>query len=101
MKIRTTDIKTGKGIWKMNVQTIKTDLFKNAFESMWSSWSERKHSYDINTWWDLGKKKIKELAVWCSKKMISQIYSRIRELEKNDILKQNGHDQGEVKILDS
>ena len=27
MKIRTTDIKTGKGIWKMNVQTIKTDLF--------------------------------------------------------------------------
>ena len=28
IKIRTTDIKTGKGIWKMNVQTIKTDLFK-------------------------------------------------------------------------
>ena len=102
MKIRMTSIKTGRGIWKMNVQTIKTDLFRNAFQSMWNSWRERKNFYDINTWWDLGKKKIKELAVWCSKKIIRERNGRIRELEKQiDILKEAGHDLGEVKVLES
>ena len=48
------------------------------------------------------QKKIKELAVWCSKKIIRERNGRIRELEKQiDILKETGHDLGEVNVLES
>ena len=67
---------------------------------MWNGWRERKNLYDINIWWDLGKTKIKELAVWCSKKITIERNGWIRDLEKQiDILKKKtSHDRGEVKF---
>ena len=34
LKIKTTNISHGKGLWKMNVSTIKSELFQKSFKSM-------------------------------------------------------------------
>ena len=65
---RISETEHGKGIWKMNVSILDTPLFQKMFSSMWSEWKERKSEFvHIQTWWDLGKKKIKDIAISCSK----------------------------------
>lgn len=70
LQLRLNDTDCGKGAWKMNVNTIQSDLFKKCFINMWTEWQSKKHEYnDIRIWWDLGKKKIKDLCIWCSCKI--------------------------------
>ena len=83
LTMRTSESKHGKGLWKMNSSIILTDLFKKSFRSMWGKWCEKKHEYsDLNVWWDLGKKKIKDVAMWCSKIIYRDKRSAIDNLEK-------------------
>ena len=73
----------GEGVWKMNASILTTVLFKVSFESMWNHWkSQRDTCSNLSEWWDLGKKKIKEVAVWCSKKLNKDQNKKIKELEK-------------------
>ena len=74
-------IEIGPGIWKMNAAVIKSDLFKNCFTTMWKNWQKEKSKYHLHTWWDMGKKKIKQLTVWCSKKLKSDRELKRRSLE--------------------
>ena len=74
-------IELGPGIWKMNAATIKSELFKNCFTTMWKNWQLEKPKYHLHTWWDLGKKKIKQLTVWCSQKLKSDRELRRKNLE--------------------
>ena len=61
MNFRTSDSNHGTGAWKMNVSVIKSELFQNTFNTIWKTWGEQKSNYhNINFWWDLGKKKIKD-----------------------------------------
>ena len=69
LKLNPSKIKYGPGTWKMNVSVIKSELFTKSFSSMWKKWQEQKNNYKLQTWWDLGKKKIKELTIWCASKL--------------------------------
>ena len=70
IRINTSEIEQGGGVWKMNVSVLTSDLFKVSFESMWKRWRSQKDTCSsLSEWWDLGKKKIKEVAVWCSKRL--------------------------------
>ena len=52
----------GNGMWKMNSEVIKSRLFREAFTIFWHNWQNCKTQYrDIQTWWDLGKIKIKQM----------------------------------------
>ena len=83
IKINTSDVEHGEGVWKMNASILTTDLFKVSFESMWNHWKSQKDTCsNLSEWWDLGKKKIKEVAVWCSKKLNKDQNKKIKELEK-------------------
>ena len=83
ISINTSDVEQGGGVWKMNASILTTDLFRISFESMWNHWRSQKDTCSsLGEWWDLGKKKIKEVAVWCSKKINKDQNKRINELEK-------------------
>lgn len=88
LKFRMTEIEHGKGLWKMNAKIIKSQLFQDTFRNMWVQWEKEKTNYDILKWWDLGKKKIKEVALWASCKLskdsndkIIFLENRIKEIE--------------------
>ena len=81
LKFDLSKIELGPGIWKMNSSIIKTDLFKNCFTSMWANWQKQKPNYHIHEWWDLGKKKIKQLTVWCAQKLKVDREVRMKNLQ--------------------
>ena len=62
LTLRTHEIKTGKGIWKMNSSQISKPEYRVVFEQFWGEWQEKKQDFsDISIWWDIGKTKIKNL----------------------------------------
>jgi exonuclease III len=80
---RTSETQRGKGLWKMNVSVIKSKLFQESLKAMWNNWKKRKNEYqDLRVWWDIGKKHIKELSVWVSKKISTEQNKDIINLEK-------------------
>ena len=101
LKLKTSDIIRGPGIWKMNASVIKTELFKNAFTSMWKNWKKKKSDYTLDVWWDLGKKMIKELS-----QNISKMLAREKKIEQEIIsnricfLKERNGNQDEIKHLE-
>ena len=98
MEIRTTNISYGKGLWKMNISTIKSDIFQKSFKSMWNVWKTKKGQYDYNMWWDIGKRKVKDLAIWCSSEIIKKRKANINLLEqKIDSLKRVNNSDPEIE----
>ena len=79
--ITNSDVKQGPGVWKMNASVIKNDLFRTSFKSMWALWQNQKENYNPQTWWDLGKKKIKELTIWCASKIKADMDQELKYLE--------------------
>ena len=69
LKLDLSKIELGPGNWKMSSSVIKSELFKNCFMTMWKNWQKEKTKYHLHAWWDLGKKKIKQLTVWCAQKL--------------------------------
>ena len=70
MKLNLSSVKHGPGVWKMNLSVIKSDLFSKCFKSMWRDWQNKLNTFsDCKIWWDLGKRKIKDLAIWCACKI--------------------------------
>ena len=64
----------GPGVWKLNNDILNDQAFKNIFITFWSEWQLQKGRFgDIQTWWDLGKIKIKSLCrEYCSNKRANQ-----------------------------
>ena len=66
----------------MNSSVINAKLFNNVFTRWWENWKKEKERYtDINVWWDLGKKKIKELCQWVSRKLSREKKERLQYIE--------------------
>ena len=58
--IRTNEIERDKGMWKMNVSILTSDVFRSVFFEKWSKLQNDKSKYcDIQTWWDVVKRNIK------------------------------------------
>ena len=83
LKLSLSQLKHGPGTWKMNASVIDSDIFVKSFTSMWKDWQNQKNNYNIYTWWDLGKKKIKELTIWCASKLKADKNSYKSFLEKS------------------
>ncbi len=82
MKMRISETEHGKGIWKMNAKILESELFRKSFINLWSVWKQQKCEYNnLRTWWDLGKKKIKDLCIWCSCKVSEDRKERCTVLE--------------------
>jgi hypothetical protein len=69
LKIDPENVERGPGVWKMNRLVLESELFDNAFKTMCHSWREKVDYFsDMHTWWDIGKQKIKDIAIWAGKK---------------------------------
>ena len=84
IKFRISETKHGKGIWKMNTEVIKSNIFHESFTTWWKYWKTKKNEYsNIGTWWDIGKKKVKELCINASQILSHDRKNHIKFLEKN------------------
>ena len=58
----------GPGIWKMNIKTIQSNIFREIIESLWPVWTTEIGLYDSPiSWWENIKYKIKHLTIEVSK----------------------------------
>ena len=83
IQLRITETKQGKGMWKMNRNAMESELFNESFKNWWPAWKAKKPLYDdLNKWWDVGKKKIKELAIQISLELRKNKMIELNDLEK-------------------
>jgi exonuclease III len=83
MTLRVTETKHGKGLWKMNFNITTSELFQKAFRGFWKYWQEKKKEYsDIGKWWDMGKRKIKELTISVARELTCKRKETVTKLEE-------------------
>ena len=107
LKFRTAEVKHGKRLWKMNASVSKTPLFQEAFKHMWKKWKYKIQEFgDIRIWWDLVKKQIKDVAIWCAIQLANErkfqrtaSENRVKYLKHRDIWS-NEINQWEQKLKD-
>ena len=62
--IKTSEIKRGRGLYKMNVSHLLNDNFKQEISELWGKWQQNKNRFpDKGTWWDTGKNHIKSYCI--------------------------------------
>ncbi|CAG2208158.1 unnamed protein product [Mytilus edulis] len=64
--------KWGNGYWKMNDSLLDKELYTKYINNFWINWKQRKSNYNILDWWEIGKKKIKELMIRFSKQLVAR-----------------------------
>ncbi|CAG2188175.1 unnamed protein product [Mytilus edulis] len=62
----------GNGYWKMNDSLLDKELYTEYINNFWINWKQRKSNYNILDWWEIGKKKIKELTIRFSKQLVAR-----------------------------
>ena len=72
----------GKGIWKMNVELLKSSSFCNEIETTWYEMASRNEIRNLEDW-DKCKKVFKEIAIRHSVNNSKQFHTKIRDLENS------------------
>lgn len=81
--VNTSETEYGKGVWKMNADILKTDEFINEFYKAWNIWQSEKDRYPSQRfWWDIVKKRLKQLTIRVSTKI--RAADKFNELRLND-----------------
>ncbi|KAK3091503.1 hypothetical protein FSP39_020293 [Pinctada imbricata] len=94
-------ISKGPGIWIMNKRTIQSEQFRDTFNAFWDYWKYEIKNYDsIKIWWELTKKKIKEITINISKALNRQNKNLLDKEKKLDILlRGDDTDENEINKL--
>lgn len=54
----------GRGVWKMNTSILDNKLYQQEIRAFLKYWKTRKNDWDnIAIWWDVGKKRIKQITI--------------------------------------
>ena len=86
----------GPGIWKMNVKTIQSSIFRESIETLWPIWTSEIELYESPiTWWEITKYRIKHLTIETSKSLnitkgsLLKMEARLNEIKdsENNLLK--------------
>ena len=84
MRIQKFSLEQGPGRWIMSTKIIKSGLFKETFGTFWKTWKQKKVDYNTSKeWWEEGKHKIKDITIWCGKKIGNKERHIWKELEKS------------------
>ena len=74
----------GSGYWKFNTQLLRDDEYVKIFKDFWAFWTTKKGGYpDLQTWWDIGKIRIKQISIEYSTNR-----ARRRKRERTEITSQ-------------
>ena len=95
-------IPQGSGYWKFNISILDEPDYKDLVSSFWGSWQKLKASYPtLNSWWDVGKFKLKSLTIrYCTRRLRAQKSARLELTREADLLKAQV-DAGHTSALDS
>ena len=58
---------------------------------------KEKNNYDVNTWWDIGKRRIKDISIWCSEPLAKEKYMTINTLE-NELRHMKEHNAEYINV---
>ena len=98
IKFRTAEVKHGMGLWKLNASVIKTALFQEAFKHMWKEWKNKQQEFgDIRIWWDLGRKRTNDVAIWCADQLANERKFERTALENR--VKSNTSSKGVLDLM--
>lgn len=98
LHVKLTDVERGNNRWQMNESVIKSNMFKEMFTTFWGKWRLKKKDYvDLRIWWEDGKEKIQDIAMWCSKQLKNSQDQRIKQIETELITLQN---RGELHCVE-
>ena len=91
----------GPGFWKLNVSVLDEPAYLELIRTFWSGWKLQKSSYhSIQTWWDMGKFKIKNLTIkYCTKRAASK-RSEYSDLSNKASNLKSQIDSGHLSALD-
>ena len=78
--------KRGKGYWKLNLQYLEHQRYKDKIESFWEEWKQKINDFeDISMWWDCGKIYIRSISIQYAQEIHSlrknRKYSLLHELK--------------------
>ena len=74
----------GKGYWKLNIQYLEHERYKNKIETFWKEWKRKIQDYeDLSLWWDCGKIYLKSISV-----QYAQEIHKIRKNKKYSLLEE-------------
>ena len=75
----------GRDVWKFNVSLLQDEDFCSEVESFWAAWGAQENKNDFpdgRVWWDLGKFKLKKIAIKHSVRRSREKTTRKRELKE-------------------
>lgn len=80
--------KWGNSYWKFNESLLENKNYINLIENFWKGWQSEKLNYSLPDWWEIGKKKIKNLSITFSKNLAENERKKLQtlylELEKEE-----------------
>jgi exonuclease III len=77
--------KRNSAYWCLNTSLLQDPAYVDAIKSFWNDWTLQKHRFSkLQTWWDVGKDRIKDLSQQFSLTKTHVFKTRQKEL-KNDI----------------
>ncbi len=100
--IKSSDIDKGPGRWLLNTEILKSSLFKETFTTFWVDWKKQKGEYESNRqWWEEGKYRIKDIAIWCGTKLRNAERHTLNNLESKlkEIMIQNPEQHTEIDAI--
>ena len=82
LTLRTQETVRGRGVWKMNTSHLFNNRYKVELSQLWTHWRDKRHEYkDVRTWWDVGKRHIKNMTIRFSKESKTDDQCKLDELE--------------------
>ena len=80
-------IRKGPGLWVMNNSILKDNSYRKLISDFWDGWKLKKGEFNnLLIWWDIGKKRIKQLSIeYCKeKRRIERTYiQHLKQVEKH------------------
>ena len=105
LKLNTSKIERGPGLWMFNSELIKKQNYIHLIEKYWQSWRKRKHEFSsLSEWWEMAKHNIKILTIDFSRENHrSSININKLELELSALkqLPDSYETSNEIKVLES
>jgi exonuclease III len=93
--------KRGSAYWCLNTSLLEDNDYIDLIKSFWTEWGAEKRRFsNLQTWWDCGKKRIKEISILFSTNKNSSFKQKVDDLKAEiDFLESNSNDPDLNAIL--
>ena len=84
----------GKGFWKLNIQYLKQERYRDRIEEFWTKWLDQKNDFeDIGLWWDCFKVYVKSISIEYAKEVHA-----LRKNKRYKLLEELNQERDKVQV---